>query len=95
MLDKLTDSKLISETVRLVKAEKRATAEVLTARRDFPNSPHFATKSKLRGLQDLARDPRGRGLDHIGQDLEEIYFRLIASPIDAKSVRSTGLGVTS
>ena len=30
MLEKLADSKLISETVRLVKAEKRATVEVLT-----------------------------------------------------------------
>ena len=29
------------------------------ARRDFPNSPHLATKSKLRGLRDLARDSRG------------------------------------
>ena len=69
------------------------------ARRDFPNSPHLAIKSKLRGLQDLARDPRDpqdRGLDHIGQDLGEIYFRLLASPIArAKSARSSGLVATS
>ena len=69
MLEKLTDSKLISETVRLVKAERRLQDLARDSR---------GIKTKLAG--DLAQDPRNRGFDHIGQDIGEIYFGLLASP---------------